>query len=411
MNKIKNFLFTNISIRQTIVKNTFWLGISTTISRIVRGIVIIYAARILGAENYGIFTYAMSLGLIFITFSDIGLSGLLTRELSKREGADKESFAATALLLKLGLIILGIIATIILGPTVASFETAKPLMAIIALLLAFDSLRSFVYSISRSENKMQTEAGLEIITEVFITVLCLFMLFQNPSAKSLAIGYTIGSGLGLMGALVVFRKYIINISTKTKNILIKPILGAAWPFAIIGVFSVLMTSIDSVIIGIYTNTSTLGLYGAAQRPISLLYLVPGFIYTSIFPIMSRLVGNNKNKQISVLTEKSMTLLSGISLPIVVGGIILASPIISVAYGQEFIGSVLTFKILLLTLLPVFPGMILSNVIFAENKQKIFIKSTLLGACTNIALDFLLIPIYGIAGSAIATFIAQIVMNG
>lgn len=408
MERIKKFLFSNTSTRQTIIKNTFWLGISTTLSKIIRSIVIIYAARLLGADSYGIFTYTLSLAAIFSIFSDIGLSGLLTRELSK---AKDFKFASTTFVIKIALIIIAFLLMIVIGPDITKFEEAKQLIFIVAILIAFDSLRSFIYSVARAQNNMQTEAGLEIITEVFITLACVYMLFTSPSATSLAIGYAIGGGAGLLISILTLKKYFSGIYRNFERTRVPKIINSAAPFALMGVFGVLMTNIDSVIIGIFGDTKALGQYAAAQRPISLLYLIPGFLYASLFPIMSKLAGNDEKKNMHLLIQKSITFSMGIAMPLVLGGIILAYPLINVVFGSEFTGGVSTFQILLLTLLPIFPGMILSNVIFAENKQKIFIKSSLSGAIINVTLDLILIPILGIVGSAIATVIAQIVTNG
>ena len=57
----------------------------------VRAVIIIYVARIIGAEEYGIFTLRSESGGIFMFFSDLGLTSILIRELSKG-GEGKKSF-------------------------------------------------------------------------------------------------------------------------------------------------------------------------------------------------------------------------------------------------------------------------------------------------------------------------------
>lgn len=405
MEKIKRFLFSNTSIKQTIVKNTFWLAASTTATKIIRSVIIIYAARLIGTEGYGIFTYAMSLAALFTIFSDIGLTGILTRELSKQTEKD-QSYIATLSFVKIGFLSIATLLIVFVGPLVAKFPEAQTLMPIIALLLAFDSLRTFVYSITRSESKMQVEAGYEFATEIVITVLCLLSLLISPSPYTLALAYMIGSGLGLVTILCSFRTTIKRISGKIRKSLIRPILVLSLPFAIVGVFNVFLTNIDSVIIGIWNDASTLGIYGAAQRPMSILYLLPGFLSVSIFPIMSKLSVETDTRRASMLVKSAATLSIMLALPIVVGGIILAFPLINTVFGPAYIGAVPTFKILLLTLLPIFPGIVFYYILFAENRQSTFMKSSGIGAVVNIVLDLILIPRIGIVGSAIATLCAQ-----
>jgi O-antigen/teichoic acid export membrane protein len=352
----------------------------------------------------------MSLVTIFTIFSDLGLTNILTRELTKRT-EEKLEYLSTALAVKLILLLVTIIIIAIFAPLISKFAEAKPLMFIIALTVAFESLRSFLYPNTRSQNKMEVEAGLVITAEVLTTFVVLGIFLKYQTVTALVYSYMIGNGIGLLITLFFLREYIIDIFKYFKKQLIRPILQSAWPFTIMGVFGVFMTSIDSVIIGIYTNTHILGLYAAAQRPISLLYILPSFISVGLFPIISKFSQNREGKKLSLIIEKSSLLSLLIALPIVAGGIITAGPIINVTFGYEFIGAVSTFQILLLSLLIVFPGAMLADFILAEDKQKVFIKSSFFGAITNVVLDLILIPVLGIAGSAIATVAALMVTNG
>jgi O-antigen/teichoic acid export membrane protein len=132
---------------------------------------------------------------------------------------------------------------------------------------------------------------------------------------------------------------------------------------------------------------------------------------SLFPLLAKALKDKEESKITHVTEKASLFALALALPLVSGGILIAKPLINVVYGYAYIGAVSTFQILLLALIVVFPGVILSDVIFVKNKQKMFIKASLIGALINVTLDLLLIPHYGIAGSAIATLCAQVVMNG
>ena len=410
MDQVKNFLFKNNSIRQTIIKNTFWVTLGTVTAKIIRVLVIIYAARILGTEDYGIFTYVLSLVTIFTLFSDIGLTNILTRELTKKTDTRNEYFS-TALIVKLAFLLATIILIAIFAPLISKFEEAKPLIMIVAFTVIFDSLRTFFYSIIRSQNKMEMEAGLNIIAEIITTVIVLVVFYKYPNIKALAYSFLVGNTIGLLVTVIFLRDYLVGTFINFRKSLVKPIIEASWPFAIMGIFGVLMTNIDSVIIAFYSNPHILGLYAAAQRPISLLYILPGFLSAGLFPFISRFSYGQEKKKLSVIIEKSILISLAIALPITVGGIIVAKPLINVSFGYEFIEAALTFQILLLSLLIIFPGAMLNDLILAEDKQKIFIRSSFFGAMTNIILDLVLIPIYGIAGSAIATVSALLIANG
>jgi len=81
------FLLHNLGEKQTIAKNTFWLGVAEGITRFLKLFLIIYVARILGATEYGKFTFALAFVSLFAIFSDFGISTITTREIAR----DKDS--------------------------------------------------------------------------------------------------------------------------------------------------------------------------------------------------------------------------------------------------------------------------------------------------------------------------------
>ncbi|MBI2035392.1 MAG: oligosaccharide flippase family protein [Candidatus Liptonbacteria bacterium] len=93
INRLKDLLFNNRSIKQTVAKNVFWLSVSEIASRIFRGVIIIYAARVLGAAGYGVFSYALGLAGFFTIFLDVGLTAILTREAAQKPSQKSEYFA------------------------------------------------------------------------------------------------------------------------------------------------------------------------------------------------------------------------------------------------------------------------------------------------------------------------------
>jgi O-antigen/teichoic acid export membrane protein len=409
MNRIRKFLFKNTTTRQTILKNTFWIGISTTFVKILRAVVIIYAARLLGTEGYGIFSYAMSIAAIFAVASDMGLTSILTREISK-DGEKTRPYFATALVIKILMLALVILLIIGVGPFLSRFPDSTTLLPIIALSLVFESLRSFLYAIPRAENRMQTEAGISVLNELFCTALIVGMFLHNPTPESLAFSFMIGNAIGFIIAGISTRRYLWSVFSQFQKKLFKPLIAYTLPFAVLGVFGILMTNIDALIIGYYDTEHALGLFGAAQRSIGVLYILPNFLSGSLFPLLSKFHAEDKSRTVSSMISVAVATSISFALPIIFGGIVIAGPLISVIFGSEYAGSVLAFQILLITLLFVFPGTMLADVLLIENRQRVFLLTSIIGAALNVGLDILLIPRYSIVGSAVATVIAQGAVN-
>ena len=403
--KIKSFLFENKNARQTIAKNTFWLFSGEISSRILRAAIVIYAARVLGAEGWGVFSYAITLAAFFTIFSDIGLSAILTRESAKNPEL-RSQYLSTSFFLKLILMTLSVLLIIFVAPLFTKIATAKTLLPIVAMILVFDGLREFGFSLNRAMEKMESEAFTKTITNILIVGFGFLFLTLSKTATSLAWSYTLGSAIGFFIMIWTLRSYFKDVFSNFSKKLLWPIFSAAWPFALSGLLGGIMINTDIIMLGWWRTAEEIGFYGVTQRIVQTFYILPALLSTSIFPAFARLAKNDNDKFRQIL-EKSIGVVFMVGLPIVLGGIILGKEIILTLFGNAYLPAVTTFKTLLLTLLFIFPVMLISNAVFAYNKQKSFIGFLALGAIGNVILNYLLIPKYGIEGSAIATLGAQI----
>jgi O-antigen/teichoic acid export membrane protein len=131
---------------------------------------------------------------------------------------------------------------------------------------------------------------------------------------------------------------------------------------------------------------------------------------STISLFSRLAKRDDAK-FRIVLERTTTLLFLVSVPLAIGGAILANGIMSLVYGSAFASGGTAFALLMISIVPDFPGSLMANGLFVYERQKSLIITAIAGGVTNVGLDLLLIPRYGIIGSAIATLIAQIVGNG
>lgn len=409
LKKLKSFLFTNQTTRQTVAKNAFWLSLSNFVGRLIRAVLIIAAARVLGAAEYGVFSYALSLAAFFTLFSDIGITPILTREAAKDPSAKKE-YISTSFFIKLALLALTIALTVFVAPFFTKIEAARPLLYAMAFLLAFDGLQNFAFAITRAENRMELEAWLSVVTNIYIVALSLIALLVFPTSLTLGITYTAGSGLGFLTIYYLLRKEFRGVFTHFRKDLVKKILVAGWPFALSGLLGGIMINTDTIMLGWFRSASEVGLYSAAQRPIQLLILMPGILATSLFPTIARFVQERRTDKIREATEKVVSTVMLVAVPLFFGGIALAAPFMNLLFGKEYVGGASSFAILLGTVLFSFPGIIMNNLLFAYDRQKVFIASTGFGAIGNFALNYVLIPPFGIVGASAATLATQVVVN-
>ena len=257
INRLKELLFQNKGARQTVAKNVFWLSISQIGSRFIRAIIIIYAARILGAAEYGIFSYILGLAGFFTIFSNVGVDTILTREAShQKESAPK--YFANAFWIKIFFLSITAVAIIFFAPYFSNIKGAETLLPLIAVLIFFDNIRELCVAYFRAQEKMEYEALVTTFTNISITVFGFLILAKFKTSQAVTIMYISGAGAGMFLAAYIirreFKKVFRNFSTK----LIKEILNASWAVSLYGIAASFMLNTDVVMLGWFRSANEIG---------------------------------------------------------------------------------------------------------------------------------------------------------
>jgi O-antigen/teichoic acid export membrane protein len=140
---IEKFLLTNISPKQIVIKNTFWLSLGQFFTRLFKFLLVIFAARILGPEGWGSFQYVLSITSIFFIFSDWGIGNLLVRDYQQKE--DFEERIRTGSLIRISLAFLSLIIALI-ASLIFENPNFKITFIILSFFLFFDNLRNYISS-------------------------------------------------------------------------------------------------------------------------------------------------------------------------------------------------------------------------------------------------------------------------
>lgn len=410
MANLKELFFYNKSPKQTVVKNVFWLSVSQLAGRIIRSAVIIYAARVLGAAEYGVFSYALGLAGFFTIFADNGISVLLTKEVAQQPEKAK-SYFSTSLWLKSALLLGTTLLIIFVAPYFSKIEQAKTLLPFVALLVIFDNLREFSNAFFRAKEKMEFEALTTIFMNITITVLGFVALYFSKSAGAITFSYVGSAGAGFLAAIFILKEEFFGIIKNFDRKLVRPILKLSWPIALSGLLGAFMMNVDIIMLGWFKTETEIGLYSAGQKIVQLLYVLPGIIASAVFSPTSRAIKNEEHRTVRSIMEKSASLIFLMALPLIVGGVVLGKPIIEFLYGIGYLNGALSFQILILTILMAFYGSLFSNLILGYNQQKKLAIYAGLASIGNIVFNSMLIPFFGAAGAAAATLVVQTMYFG
>lgn len=403
---IKTIFFDNKTVKQTILKNTFWIGVSLGISKLLTLLLVIYVARILGATEYGKFTFATAFVSLFVVFSDFGLSHIITREFSGSKEREREFSSILSLRFFLSL---GALFFIVLGSFFVTDESEiKGLIWILAGFSLINGFSEIIFAFFRARQRMEYESWATIAQALVITAVGFFVLFNFPSIRNLSYGYLFSAFVGLGAIVTLFHIKVHSVTISFDRLIWRKFLLMSWPLLFIGLFGAIYTYIDSVMMGYWGQITETGWYNAAYR-IALIATVPmGIIALNFYPVLSKLFKESREKLQSIWNYQ-MELMILLAVPLVIGGHTLAAKIIHFIYGQSFNPSVLAFQILIVMIGLMFLSRPFEQILIASHQQKKIFLATIFGAFMNVILNFFLIPRFSLYGAAAATVITFLLM--
>lgn len=386
--------------------NTSWL-FAEQILRIIAGLLVgIYVARYLGPEKFGLFSYALAFVALFASVAKLGLDGIIVRDLVNAPGK-RDAYLGTAFWLKvMGAILAG--AGIAVALAIAdNDDTTNLYIGIIASGLVFQSFevvdfyfQSRVLSKYVSICKISQLLLSSLLKLYFVAVnadLFWFVLVSLIDQVSLAAALAYAYSKQKFGAFYIqFDKAVA-----------RELLMSAKPLIISGILVSVYTSIDRVIIKELLGVREVGLYVAATGLVNALYFLPMLTANSLFPAILNAKQQSEemyNRRLSLLYKYS--LFFGLLVCLFVS--VFAAPIISLLYGQKFAESSGVLQIHIWNFLLICFSAIFGKWLLAENLQHVSPLLTFIGMSLNIALNFILIPLVGVAGAALAAVLSQLI---
>jgi polysaccharide transporter, PST family len=204
---IKSLLLENKTVRQTVIKNTFWLGIAETVSRVLRLVLVIYVARILGATEYGKFTFSLAFISLFLIFYEFGLPLIITREFAGEKNKEEEFYSLLSLkfILSLGTLILILLGSFFVTPD----RSIREIILILSLFSLTSSFLGIFYAFFQAGQRMEYQAGAVILQSTIVTFAGIFVLLNFPSVRNLSYSYLFSSLAALSFVLFFFHLKIL----------------------------------------------------------------------------------------------------------------------------------------------------------------------------------------------------------
>lgn len=367
-----------------------------------------YVSRVLGVEYLGLVNFVDNTINYFLLFATLGIELLGVREIAvvKEHGNKKDLVFSRILGLNMLLTIIVLVVYFIIvtiSPKLHQYSelfyigAAKILFTVFLIEWFFTGIENFKYITIRS-----------LIIKV-LYVLSVYVFVRDVNDYKLYFFLTIGvvvtnSCINIMyvGRFVSIQwRELIRFTYMKQNITL-------------GVYSI-MTSMyltfNVMFLGFVADSIQVGYYVAAFK---LYAVILGFFtaFTNVMlPRMSSVISDGDLNSFRLLIDKSLSLVSLFSIPIILCCIVLAPQIIYVLSGAGYEHSIILMRILMPAVLFVGMAQVLAvQVLIPMKYDKVLLIASLGGAIISLLINLLCVPKLQSIGTAIVLICSECIVT-
>jgi O-antigen/teichoic acid export membrane protein len=397
---------------KTIAKNAGMMMASQIITWSLSFLTMIFIPRVLGAEAIGQVQLAGSIWAIVGIVANFGMSLLLTKEVA-RDNAKAGELFGTIVVLRVLLTLLGFGAVALYaywaGYNLQTVQVIYVTGISSVLVQMSDSCRAVLQGLER----MEYISLAAIVAKVFLTTVSLTLLFM-------------GYGILTMVAILVISELVSLIIQAFSLRRIQPFrfrfswVTARWvlkngsSYFLVSAFLVIYTQVDIVIISLLVNERAIGWYAASDTLFTSLMFIPSIFIASVFPALTRMHANASNS-LRLLTRKSFDLLMLLSVPIGLGLLSIATPLVVLLFGPEFAPSGQILAVMGIVLIFTYQNTLLGNFLISADRQNAWTIVMAVATFLTVPLDLVFVPwcqsVYGngAIGGALAFVVTELGM--
>lgn len=397
---------------RTIAKGAGIAFIGIILSRFLAFLNKVLIARLLTPAEYGLLNLGLAVFSIFVLLSLAGMTDGLTRYIPYYQCKNDPckvkgviySALRIALLLSSTFLLILFYSSDYLAVKVFNNIKLGVILKILSFALPFWVISRIFMSSCIGFKRIDYRIVIETLHNSIKLSIVLVLLYTGYGILGVVFGYLITFFLTLLIAYLFLRK-LFSFGLYKARLVDKELLSYSWPLLLASFSFVILSWTDTLMLGYYTTESWVGIYNAAINASEIINYVGASISSLFLPVISEFYSAKDFKSLKQIYKTVTKWIFGISFPLLLLYLFFSEWIIKILFGPSYIFGWLALFVLALgrfvrqLLLPS------GYIIRAIGRTKIVMAVSWVSAITNIILNVILIPYYGIVGAAIATTIS------
>ena len=163
---------------------------------------------------------------------------------------------------------------------------------------------------------------------------------------------------------------------------------------------------DITILGFFKSDSEVGIYTLSSNIYTVIKSILNAVIIVVIPRLSVYLGENKRDEYEGLLNSLKKVLYTLVIPAIVGIFLLSKDVMLFMGGEAYI----SLRILCFSLFfAVFGCYYAQGILVSLKKEKYYFYATLTSAITNVVLNLILVPFFGLNATAVTTVISEVIV--
>jgi O-antigen/teichoic acid export membrane protein len=401
-------------------KGGFHMLWGLVISTVIQAIGSIFIARLLGAENMGLYAIAIGAPNLIATFRDWGMNSAIVKysaQYNSENNTSKiKSVFISGLVFELVLgSILAVVGFLLSGVLAQAFQRPNitVLIQISSLFILSGALSTAAVSAFNGLEKMHLMSIWQVIQAVLKTGLTIGLVLAGLATTGAVIGYSVSTFLASLASVLLLVTVYRSLSKASNGKLeilktTKTMLKYGLPLSVGTILMGFVTYFYTYIMAYFvTNNASIGNYSVAQNFVVLITFFATPVTTMMLPAFSKLKANQDESTLRNVFQYSVKYAALIVLPLTVLVMSLAQPAIFTIFQDRYVEAPLYLALLsIVYLFTALGNLSVGSLISGQGYTKFSLKTTLLTVSIGFPLSIVLVSQLGIVGLIIASLIAS-----
>ena len=366
----------------------------------------ILLARLLGPAGTGVYFLALTIVSIGATIARLGLENAVLRFASVAHDQGDRLTLAALYQQSMGLVFVAGLAVVLVIWGVVQFlpiNGGKSVLLFMLLALIPVALIPLQAEFFKATGAPGTAIFVQVAILPIILVMgaAIFFWKGGASTQNIAVFYAISAVLSVLFSGAIWNHHKPGLWRERGEFNTRVLLRTSLPLLWVASMYLVMSWTDILVLGAWTDSATVGVYGVATRVATLTAFILIAVNSVVAPQFAALYAQGSHNALARLAQRSTGWAFLAALPIILSLLLFPDWVLQF-FGNKFLDGAAVLRILSFgQLVSVALGAV-GYLLIMTGHERLMKNITIMSALLNLIGNLILVPFYGAEGAAVST---------